>query len=56
MFGQIMIPIKGLSAEFTAEWLVSGVQALVVLEVSRGGVALATLVAWKHGYGARCKK
>lgn len=50
MFSQVVIPVKRLATEFAAEWFVSGVQALVVLEVGRGGVALATLVAWKHGY------
>lgn len=49
MLGQIMIPVKRLAAELTAEGLVSRVQALVVLEVGWGGVALATLIAWKHG-------
>lgn len=48
MFGQIMIPVERLAAEFAAEWLVSGVKALVVLKVGRGGVALATLVTRKH--------
>lgn len=50
MFGQIVIPVKCLATEFAAKWFVPGVQALMVLEVGRRGVALATLVAWKHGY------
>lgn len=56
MFGQIVIPVKCLATEFAAERFVPGVQALVVLEVGRGGVALATLVTWKHDYIVMCKQ